>query len=168
MSEYFIRDGKSIFKFSGGQEVQIVPVPVPMQLDLEMSLQSQQPKPPMKPVPLSTSDPSQTVLEAHWDDELYRQEYTMWAARRASAYFDLYVEEGTIVENVNAAQVERIREYYRRKFMGLPEDDKSVYVKYVLCRTQEDYRDFISAHEGRNNPTERGVAAAIETFSAIG
>lgn len=161
--EYVIRKGKSLFKFpSSGIGVEIFPVSVFIQTDIQLEFEESKPQPPVERVEVGDGN---FIEEKNWKNEEYLAKLQEWFTNREVAVMDEMIRMGAVanLDKTALAEVETLRRYYReRRNKELDVDNNFVYIKYLLCKTAEDYQRFTAALQGRSNPTEGAVAAAIE------
>lgn len=161
MSEYFIRNGKSWFKFSTGREVELKQVS-PMTLEAAAAT-VEKPKAPLQDIldPITGRVVAQERNEAHPD---YKADLAEWEEKRMEAASKAAMLMGVSVE-VDTAAVKAVRDQFREIFhKELDPDDRYVYIAHCLIPSREDLEALGAAINGRSRPGEAGVAKALEGF----
>lgn len=166
MSDYFIRGGRSYFKFKTGVEVQINSIS-PL-LPQELGKKHPQPKVPVIKVP--TADGSGFYDEETPSNRAYQSALQEWNQLIEEKSRILLIKQGVILDLTPSqiAEVEKLRRFMRDTFeIELDPDDKFCYVSFILIQSEKEYGDLANAVMSRSMPTEEAIANAIEaTFQS--
>lgn len=164
-SNYYIENGKSLFKFRSGLVVRIKQVS-PL---LVQELRKANPR-PVAPV--------QRILGA--DGETYIEEMNVAAPSYVAAVeqYEAMIEEKARIILVKLgvdfdmtpaqrAELDQRRAFMRDEFgVELDKNDVYSYVAYIAMSGEEEYGELINAVLSRSTPTESEVASALESFSS--
>ena len=161
MSEYFIKDGKTWFRLSTGKEIEIKKVS-PLTLMAAMNT-IPKPTPPSQDI----IDPNTGKVVGHERNEAhpdYQQDLTDYQGkiREITTKTTLLLAVKT---EVDKKAVDEIRLEFRDATGGeLDPNDKYVYIANCLIQDSEDLEKLLEVVTARSQPTEAGVANAIEQF----
>lgn len=161
MSNYFIRGGKSYFRFKSGIEVQINSIS-PL-LPQELGKKYPQPKVPVMRVPMQ--DGSGFYDEETPSNRTYQAALADWNQLIEAQSRIMLIKQGVTLELTpeQHAQVEALRVFMREEFqIELDPDDKFCYISFILIKSEQDYSDLANAIMSRSTPTEESIANAIE------
>jgi hypothetical protein len=160
MSDYIIKNGKSTFTLGNGITVVIKPIAPFLLNDARKKIAK--PKPPVQKIP--TYDGTGFIEEsnpAHPDYQAALQNYH----EELGLFMGEVMMRLGVEAEVDHDAVKQLREQWAKLNIGeLDSDDAYCYIRYCLIETQEDFQNLIEAVTSRNNPTEKAVADAIETF----
>lgn len=161
MSNFYIRDGNSYFKFKNGREARLTPVNPALIVEVQRLRQA--PKPPVIESPVGDGT---YLTEENPADPDYQTALLQYGILVEEDMAKLLMKLGVEIE-VDGAAVKSIRDFMLSNFKKeLDPDDKYVYLRYCVAPSDDEYLDFISSLQGRSKPEEGAIAQALENFSA--
>jgi hypothetical protein len=163
LSNYYIKDGKSFFRFQNGREVEIGKVsPI---FGAEIRKMYPAPKPPMQKI--ATADGADFFLEPNLEADSYKLEMADYNVLIEEKIRLIIYTHGIklVLSDAQRQEVADLRKFWKDNFdKELNPDDKYVYVAFCLVGSEEEYGDLNNAITARSKPTEAAIAEAIEDF----
>lgn len=163
MSNYYIKDGKSLFRFQNGREVELGKVsPI---FGAELRKMYPAPKPPMQRI--ATADGADFFLEPNLEAESYKLAMTEYNVLVEEKLRLVIYKQGVklTLSDAQKQEVADLRKFWKDSFdKELDPDDKYVYVAFCLISSEEEYNDLNNAITNRSRPGEAAIAEAIEQF----
>jgi hypothetical protein len=163
LSNYYIKDGKSFFRFQNGREVEIGKVsPI---FGAEIRKMYPAPKPPMQKI--ATADGADYFLEPNLEADSYKLEMSDYNVLIEEKLRLVIYRQGVklTLSEAQKKEVDDLRKFWKESFdRELDPDDKYVYIAFCLVGSNEEYSDLNDAITARSKPTEAAIAEAIEQF----